>query len=210
MNRVIRACIALTTALLIAIAIAFSPETKSDVPAPQIEKQPIIVDTVELKHEIKLTDNKAHGTVGDDEIKADAEKYLASEKVVIPDDVKNLCETYGNEYNVCPELLEAMCWQESRCKPGVSNGNCKGIMQISEPCHKKRMNRIGANNLYDSADNIHTAADYMAELFDKYEDADKVLMLYNGDSRALKTGYTSKYADKILKISAALERVHGK
>ena len=56
--------------------------------------------------------------------------------------------------------------------------------------------------------------DYLAELVSKYEDISVALMKYNGDSNAdgllAGNGDVSEYADKILCISAELERENGK
>ena len=60
---------------------------------------------------------------------------------------------------------------------------------------------------------ILLAADYLSELFLEYGDMGTVLMLYNGSRNALKRGeqgdYT-EYAQKIMKRSEQLERLHQK
>lgn len=142
--------------------------------------------------------------------KADAEATLESNSVVIPDDVKEYCEEAGEKYNICPEFLEAMCWRESNCNPNAVNGSCTGIMQVSKIWHGDRMKEVGATDLTDAQDCINTAANYLSELFEKYEDAGTVLAVYNGDSKALKSGYVSDYANDILTISEALERIDNK
>ncbi len=77
--------------------------------------------------------------------------------------------------------------------------------------HGDRMQRLGVASLYDIEGCIKVAADYIAELADGGETAvATALMTYNGDSRANEEGYTSAYAQDILTVSAALERVHGK
>ena len=73
-------------------------------------------------------------------------KYDA--EIDAPDDVKEICEKYGAEYDICPELLEAICWNESRYTVKITAGTCKGIMQIygkggkhphgCHPCDKHR------------------------------------------------------------------------
>ena len=75
------------------------------------------------------------------------------------------------------------------------------------------MERLGVTDLFDPYDNILVGVDYMAELFERYEDAGTFLMVYNGDSRAKDlqaTGELSEYAEWILNRSAELERQHGK
>jgi hypothetical protein len=61
---------------------------------------------------------------------------------------------------------------------------------------------------------MHVAADYLAELFNEYEDAALVLMIYNGDSDASAFAQgdceMSGYASDILTYSRELEEKHGK
>jgi len=132
----------------------------------------------------------------------------------IPQEIQIACEKYGEEYDICPELLEALCFQESRYTPDVTGGSCKGLMQINEPVHKGRMEKLGVKDIYDIDGNIHVGADYLAELFTDYSsDAGTVLMLYHGEKNAIskgKKGNYSKYAQAVLKKSEQLERQHGK
>lgn len=138
-------------------------------------------------------------------------KYDA--EIDAPDDVKEICEKYGAEYDICPELLEAICWNESRYTADIAAGSCKGIMQVNEPFHKDRLKKLGVTDIYDMDGNIHTGADYLAELFASYEDPAAVLGLYHGERNAVKkaaSGNASSYVKRILKKSEELERLHGK
>lgn len=92
--------------------------------------------------------------------------FAAEEEVVIPEEIEFWCEKYGEEYNICPETLEAMCWVESRCTPSAQSDDkkCKGLMQINPYCHRERMDRLGARNVYGIWENIKTGTDYLAEL----------------------------------------------
>ena len=139
--------------------------------------------------------------------------YLSENSVNVPPEIEVLCIQYGKENGIAPELLEAICWKESRFQPDVVNtsGTCHGIAQIHRGSHRARMERLGVTDLYDPKDNIRVCADYLAELFEKYEDPTTVLELYNGDTTAAADpNRTSSYAQKILNISNALERVHYK
>lgn len=123
------------------------------------------------------------------------------------------CYEYGKMYDICPELLMAMIEAESSGDPRAENGDCKGLMQISERWHTVRMAEIGADDIWSETDNIHIGANYLHELFDRYEDVALVLMVYNGESDAVEkaeNGYISDYARKILDRSAELERWKGK
>lgn len=124
------------------------------------------------------------------------------------------CVEYGEEYNICPELLIAIAEKESGGNAESTNSECKGIMQVAEKWHKERMEKLGITDIYDTRSNIHVAADYLNELFERYSDVAVVLMIYNGDSNAKKFAEgkvgISKYAENILKRSEELERTHGK
>lgn len=145
-------------------------------------------------------------------ITAQARTYVDDET---PIEVQIACNKYGNEYNICPELLEAICYQESRYHENAidGTGSCVGLMQVKASCHRERMNRLGVTDLTDIENNVHVGADYIAELFETYEDAGVVLGVYHGESGAIKNGYNgdySNYVNSILENSARLERLHGK
>lgn len=129
-------------------------------------------------------------------------------------EVEELSLLAGEEFGVCPELLQAVAWKESGYREDGENEGCIGLMQVAGRWHQERMERLGVRDLYDPAGNMRVAADYLAELFEKFEDAGMVLMVYNGDSSAW--GYQrtgdglSDYASSVLKKAAELERAHGK
>lgn len=111
--------------------------------------------------------------------------------------------------DICPELVQAIIETESNWEPEARNGDCVGLMQISEKWHQDRMERLGVTDLTDPYDNILVGVDYLQELFRRYEDPAMVLMIYNGDSRAWRfweTGEMSEYAARILDRAAELER----
>lgn len=139
--------------------------------------------------------------------------YLSENKVDVPPEIEALCIEIGKVNGICPELLTAICWKESRFQPEVVNaaGTCHGLMQINKGCHKERMTKVGASDLYNPEDNIRVGADYLKELFDQYEDVATVLEIYNGDGAAASDPErTSGYAQKVINIAQALERAHWK
>ncbi len=140
----------------------------------------------------------------------DADKSSA----MTEDEVYEMAVEIGELYNICPEFLVSIAYQESRYDPDAKNGGCKGLLQISERWHKDRMERLGVTDIYDPYGNMLVAADYLAELFERWEDVGMVLMTYNGDSNARKywNGEVdlSEYASEILERSAEMERAHGK
>ena len=150
-------------------------------------------------------------------VKANSLSYIPPEDTDgIPQEIKENAEIIGQQFNICPELLEAIAYQESRYTAEVTNGTCRGLMQINTNIHRNRFINAGwdATEWSDPYKNMYVAAEYLAELFDKYEDVALVLYLYNGDTKNLKryreSGYLSRYVESILEKSAELERLHGK
>lgn len=132
----------------------------------------------------------------------------------IPNEVQEACIKYGEEYNICPELLMAMCEKESSGRANAVNGPCKGLLQVNKNIHKDRMERLRVTDLYDIDSNVKVAADYLLELFEQNEDIYLVLMKYNMDhekaEQLYEQGIYSKYAVSITERSEELERIHGK
>lgn len=149
-----------------------------------------------------------------------SEEVLTVAEIVddgIPSEVKEYAEKYGAEYCICPELIEALAYQESRFIPDVvsADGACVGICQINQKCHRARMKRLGVTDLTDAEQNIHVACDYLAEILTEHEDIAETLYLYNGNQTGLKryqeTGEVkSAYVKEILERSMDYERLHGK
>ena len=145
-------------------------------------------------------------------ISADARTYIDTET---PIEIQIAANKYGAEYGICPELIESICYQESRFDPQALDGSksCYGLMQIQKISHRERMNNLSVTDLYDVDSNIHVATDYLAELFEQYEDVGTVLMVYHGEKDAVlksERGEVSKYAREILERSYNLESEHGK
>lgn len=132
----------------------------------------------------------------------------------VPEDVRQLSVELGEQYGICPELIQAMCFKESSFNPRAENDGCIGIMQVNPIWHKDRMERLGVTDLYDTRQNMMTGVDYLHELSEEHEDISIALMTYNGDSRVKSvengTSDISDYVDSILTISAELERENGK
>lgn len=137
----------------------------------------------------------------------------AEEQVIVPEDVKAISIELGEAYNICPELIQAICWRESRFQPDVENGGCVGIMQVSPKWHKERMDKLGITDLTDTRQNMTVAVDYLSELVMDEEDMEEALMRYHGESRIherLDAGEMSAYVEGILLLSAELEERNGK
>jgi len=133
--------------------------------------------------------------------------------VKVPEKIVEISEIIGTEYGIAPELLQAVAFKESSFRPRVTNGTCIGLMQINEPFHRERMERLGVTDLFDPEQNMRVAADYIIELKRKYHCVGIVLMRYNGirnpEAFIERTGRLSDYAESVLELSAALERENG-
>lgn len=151
-------------------------------------------ETTEVEAKVELIEEKEYHT------------YIDREYISYVEEISYI-------YNICPELVMAIIEAESSGNPNAVNGNCKGLMQVSERWHKDRMERLGVTSLFEPYGNILVGVDYINELFDTYGDVEMVLMVYNGssDARERWENHTpTKYAINIINRSAELERLHGK
>lgn len=131
-----------------------------------------------------------------------------AESIEVPQEVVEISEELGAQYNICPELIQAICWRESRFTADATGGDCIGIMQINPRFFKDRMDRLSVTDLYDAEQNMTVATDYLADLFEEHEDAAAVLMIYHGEDdveEKLRKGKISSYSREILEISDRLE-----
>lgn len=166
---------------------------------------------------LMLIPTKAMAAVNgpDDAEREKALSYLSENAVEIPEDVEYWAEYYGEQYDICPEVLEAVCWVESRCTQDAQSPDksCKGLMQIHVNSHRARMEKCNVQNVFGVRENIKLGADYLAELQDT-EDIAVSLAKYNGQSATAieetRKGKYTGYVKKVLTISEALERAHNK
>ena len=136
----------------------------------------------------------------------------------IPENVKSICEEIGAETDICPELLEAIAWHESRFIPTVKNKNCWGLCQVNVKVHKDRMEAFGytPDDMLTEYPNIRVAADYLSDLYETYGDDNPiVLSLYSGAGwdaveKYKEYGQMTDYVEDILTRGSNYERLHGK
>lgn len=144
----------------------------------------------------------------------EAQKWLSERGISVPDDIRLECESAGIRYGVCPELLMALAWKESRFTPTVKNGSCVGLMQINITSHSKKLAVYGMDN-YSIHAQIYTAAELIADLAQSYAiegeeaDAGTILAAYHGENHPAER-LPSAYTEEVLQVSSALERAHGK
>lgn len=136
----------------------------------------------------------------------------------IPKDIKEYCEEIGTEFNICPELLEAIAWHESRFIPTTKNHNHYGLMQINVEIHRQRIEKYiwTSNDMLKSYENIKVAADYLAELYELYGNDDVIiLMMYTGGGwKAVEQykeySFLTEDVDHILTRRDFYNELHGK
>ncbi len=135
----------------------------------------------------------------------------------IPAEIREIFERVGEEYDICPELMEAIGYRESRFIENVTNGWHYGIMQVDVKVHAERIKNLGytSKDMFKAEPNIRVAADYLKELYDTYGDDDPIILcLYSGNWKALQRykeyGWLCPYVSDTLTRAADYERKHGK
>ena len=125
----------------------------------------------------------------------------------VPEYIAELCESAGKQYNICPELLEAIAWKESSFNPDAVNGTCKGLMQINTSVHQDKLDVYGGD-WSDPHTNIYAAAMLINQLVGQgYEELGSIMSEYHGEGTP--DAY-SEYTQEVSRISADLERIDGK
>lgn len=135
----------------------------------------------------------------------------------IPENIRQYCELVGTEFNICPELLEAIAFRESSFKPDARNGLHVGLMQINVKVHADRIASYGwtAEDMTDAYKNLMVAGDYLAELYEKYGDDNPIVLgYYSGNTKSVakykEYGFLCPYVEDVLERSANYERLHNK
>ena len=114
--------------------------------------------------------------------------------VPLTEDLQNIIIDVSETCGVDPALVLAVIEKESGYNPDAAgdNGRSQGLMQIWRSFHEKRMEKLGAVNLYDPRDNVIVGIDILAEKLEKYEDTEKALIAYNAGDAGAKKHYFSK------------------
>ena len=131
--------------------------------------------------------------------------------------IMEITNEVGSLYNICPELLQAICYHESRYYVAAENNACKGLMQLNTNYMTERMEKLGVTDIYDEYGNVLLAADLIAELRDTTtygDDLYYVLMRYNMTTatanKLYEAGDVTAYAEDVAAYAEQLERLHGK
>ena len=171
----------------------------------------------------KWNDAKDPGTYGTidgkvftDEVSMDwssaAELGFVPLDVPMDEDVQEFvyCLSYG--YNIDFPFVMALINEESSFRSDVvSETNDYGLMQINEINHEWLTETIGVTNYLDPYENVRSGIFILRNLFEKYEDPEKVLMAYtlgeSGASELWKNGVSeTRYSNSIMKTAAEYEK----
>jgi hypothetical protein len=109
-------------------------------------------------------------------------------------------EEIGDDYGICPELLEALVESEG------ADDTTGAIHLYLDDCSQQldELELTEEDVINDDYSNVIVGAAKLTELFEEYEDPDVVIGLFTHvDSN-------SNYVTSILERSANLERMHGK
>lgn len=120
-------------------------------------------------------------------------KAIDTTETYIPYSQVQLCQKYGKQYGIQPEVLMAMIEVESSGRMSATYKNCYGIMQIN------------ADVWGWSYDTEEKQIDKACQLLISYDcEIDQALSRYNGQSNPHYDGYVQK----VLSRSHALEQLH--
>lgn len=118
------------------------------------------------------------------------------------------CLSYG--YNIDYAFVMGLIEAESTYQVDVvSSTNDYGLMQINTVNHEWLKEKLGVTDFLDPYQNTRSGIYILRNLFEKYEDPEKVLMAYNmgetgakrlWDKGIYETDYTNKVIKNIMKI----------
>ena len=130
-----------------------------------------------------------------------------TKEIPIPENVQLICADAGEEFNVCPTILMALVWMESR-------GEKKNLTQITNVrWFKEGINELGLGNVKKNQKaNVRLCAWYLAKWCEETEDMGYALMCWNlGENNvpnSYKVGRYNFYSRKILELSAEWEDIY--
>lgn len=119
---------------------------------------------------------------------------------------------YSASKNIDPFLIFAIAERESGLNPNAvgDNGASLGLMQIQPRWSRKRMKRLGVDDLREPRGCVKVAIDILLEYKEKDSDLYFVLMAYNGGMAYAKRNINtpSDYALKVSERAVELSRLY--
>ncbi len=122
-----------------------------------------------------------------------------------PDQWQSRVAQLAAKYDISPQLLEALVWQESRWRPGaVSSAGARGLAQLMPGTARQ----LGVNP-HDPDANLEGGARYLRQQLDAFGgDLEKALAAYNaGPGRVIRAGGIPAIRETQLYVAAILGRL---
>lgn len=118
-----------------------------------------------------------------------------NDKVEVPADLKPIFEEKADKYGIDEYFLEALAWRESRFKTTVSNGNCKGLMEVNVKYYP--------HDWKDPEQNIDAACRCIMAIINQYdaEDLGDIASYYHGEGKPRYSSYVQD-VDRVQRVLA--------
>ncbi|HWI86198.1 MAG TPA: lytic transglycosylase domain-containing protein [Sphingomonas sp.] len=122
-----------------------------------------------------------------------------------PEQWRGYVAAIAAKYGLSPALLEAVVWQESRWRTGLtSSAGAHGLAQLMPGTARS----LGVD-LHDPASNLEGGARYLRMLLNRFDgDVEKALAAYNaGPARVLRAGGVPRIAETQAYVGAIMARL---
>lgn len=116
----------------------------------------------------------------------------------------------SNQYHLCPEMVMAIIEHESSGQAKVSNGNCKGLMQIYEKYHMDRMKKLGVTDLYDPYSNIRAVRPLAPKTMERIARGLKKFVIDNAEPFVVQVNHSGAKYDYCNSLNRPLGTITGK
>lgn len=128
-------------------------------------------------------------------------KVEAVEAVDLPEEVQQMCIEAGLEFDFCPTMLMAICWQESR-------GLLPNLTQIGyKEWFREGIEYTGDDDIENQRNNIRICAYYMSKWGKEYKNIEVSLTGWNrGIENSVAINGKSGYATSVIKKAKEYER----
>lgn len=179
-----------------------------------------IKDKPEIKREITIAEvNKITAKSKNNEVKTKIEYYsnymedFKKLDIELTEEEQEFLYILSKDYDISYPLALGIIDLESNFKKDIiSPTDDYGLMQINKINHEWLKNNLGFEDMLNPYNNMRSGMFIIADLFDKYDTEEEVLMSYNmgekGASRLWDKGvYNTKYSRKILKNKKKYEEM---